>query len=258
MPTAVRGQAIRLPPVIAAICALAPCTALADFHIRSPDEIDQDEWELEHNGSASFDHDPAKNSQTSYTVEIGRGLNSWYHPELELDIGRDAGPDGHTKIQGLTWENTFALTEPGEYWADLGFYWEYSLSTQRGSPDDTLFGALIQKDVGPTTHTLNLFLDKGIGAGQDIHGFDFSYAWQSRWNVNRYASPAIEIYGDAGQIDRMHSFPNQQFRLGPVLLGSIPAGTSGKIKYEAGYLFGATPATPQGTIRWKLEWEVHF
>jgi len=258
MPMTVSGRSLRLWHAIVAFMALAPVAARADFHIRSPDEIDYGEWEFEHNGSASFDHNPDKNGETSYTLEIGRGLTSWYHPELELDIGRDAGPGEPTKIQGLTWENTFMLTEPGEYWADLGLYWEYSLSTQRGTPDDTLFGALIQKDVGPTTHTLNLFLDKGVGPNQDMHGFDFVYAWQSRWNLYRYASPAIEIYGDAGQIDRMPSFPNQEFRLGPVLLGAVSAGTSGQIKYEAGYLFGVTRATPQSTIRWKLEWETPF
>src|SRR5579864_4488672 len=231
MPMTVSAWPMRLSFVAVALWALAPAAAHADFHIRSPDEIDYQEWEFETNGAASFDHNPAKDNETSYTLEIGRGLTPWYHPELELDIGRDAGPGEPTKIQGFTWENTFMLTEPGEYWADLGLYWEYSHSTLRGSPDDTLFGALIQKDVGPTTHTLNLFLDKGIGPDQDMHGFDFSYAWQSRWNLNPYASPAIEIYGDAGQIDRTHSFPNQLLRLGPVLLGSVPMGTSGRLKY---------------------------
>jgi hypothetical protein len=258
MPMSVSAWPTRLSFAVVALWALAPTAARADFHIRSPDEIDYQEWEFETNGAASFDHNPANNGETSYTLEIGRGLTPWYHPELELDIGRDAGPDEPTQVQGFTWENTFMLTEPGEYWADLGLYWEYSHSTLRGSPDDTLFGPLIQKDWGPTTHTLNLFLEKEIGPSQDLHGVDFNYAWQSRWNVNRYASPAIEIYGDAGQIDHMHSFANQQFLVGPVLVGSVSTGTSGQLKYEAGYLFGATQATPQGTIRWRLEWETHF
>ena len=248
----------RLLCMLLALGALAPGAARADFHLRSPDEIDQDEWEFEHNGAASFDHRTDKNGETSYTVEIGRGVTSWWHPELELAIGHDPGPGLPTRIQGLTWENTVALTEPGEYWADLGLYWEYSRGLQRGAPDDTLFGLLVQKDVGPTTHTLNLFLDKGVGADQDMHGFDFSYAWQSRWNLTRYASPAIEAYGDAGRIDALPGFGEQQFRLGPVLLGSFSAGTSGEFKYEAGYLFGVTRATPQGTLRWKFEWESHF
>ena len=32
----------------------------------------------------------------------------------------------------------------------------------------------------------------------------------------------------------------------------------GKIKYELGYLFGVTPATPRGAIRWNFEYEIPF
>jgi len=252
------GRPSGLAYVLAALAMLVPLAARADFHIRSPDEIDQAEWEFETNGAASFDHNPSRSGATSYTAEIGGGLTSWWRPELEFNFARDAGLGQRTKAQGATWENTFELTEPGENWLDLGFYWEYSLSTQRQKAHDTLFGPLLQKDVGRTTHTLNLFFAKEIGPNQNVHGYDFSYAWQSRWNIYRYASPAIEFYGDAGQIDRVAKFQDQQLIVGPVLVGSVPVGTSGKLKYEAGYLFGATNASPNGTIRWKLEWETHF
>lgn len=35
-------------------------------------------------------------------------------------------------------------------------------------------------------------------------------------------------------------------------------GGVGKIKYEVGYLFGATTATEQGALRTRLEFEVPF
>ncbi|HUI18667.1 MAG TPA: hypothetical protein VL244_13445 [Alphaproteobacteria bacterium] len=252
------GLRTRLGTAIAVAALLLPLAARADFHIRSPDEIDQGEIEIEHNGSATIDRNPAKAGETSYTTEFGYGVNSWWHPEFELDFGRDAGPGATTQFQGVTWENTFMLTEPGEYWADLGLYWEYSYSLLRGTPDDTLFGPLIQKDIGHTTHTLNLFLSKEIGPNQDVRGVDFSYAWQSRWNVYQLASPAVEIYGDAGRAAPFAKFQNQQALAGPVLVGSVLLGKLGKLKYEAGYLFGATRATASGTVRWRLEWEMHF
>jgi hypothetical protein len=241
---------------LAALACFIPTAASADFHIRSPDEIDQGELELEHNGAWSLDRDPAKAEAQSYTAEFGYGMNSWWHPELEFDFERQAGPGQFTDFSGLTWENTFSLTEPGEQWADLGFYAEYGYSSVGHTSDAVLFGPLVQKDIGRTTHTLNLFLSKGIGPDQDVHGFDFSYAWQSRWNVWRQASPAIEIYGDAGQIDRIGKFQDQQLLAGPVVLGTFLVGPLGKFKYEAGYLFGATRATADGTVRWKLEFEI--
>ena len=35
-------------------------------------------------------------------------------------------------------------------------------------------------------------------------------------------------------------------------------GAKLKIKYEIGYLFGVTPTTPRGTLRWKFECDISF
>jgi hypothetical protein len=244
--------------VAAALIAAWAQPARADYHIFSPDELDQGELELEHNGSAAFDHDPAADGETSYTTEIGTGLFGFWHPEVEFQFGRDPGPDQPTKMQAAVFENTFMLTEPGENWADFGMYAEYALSTLRTDPDTVTAGPLIEKDIGRTTETVNLFLTKEIGANQDSHGYDFSYAAQSRWNLWRALSPAIEIYGDAGPLDAVPKFADQQFLVGPVGIGQMPLGTIGKIKYELGWLFGATPASANGTLRWRLEFEIPF
>ncbi len=244
------------------LCALAallfPLTAHADYLVRSPDDIDQGVWELEHNGAAIIDGNPAKGGATSNTAEIGYGVTSWWYPELEFDFERGPGPDQPTNLQGFVWENTLRFTEPGEYWADLGFYWEYGHAIQNGIADETTFGPLVQKDIGRTTHILNLFFTKQIGSDQETHGWDTSYAWQSRWNIYRLASPAVEVYGDAGQFNPLVKFPNQQLLAGPVVLGEALLGPYGKLKYEAGYLFGATGPSPVGAVRWRMEWEMRF
>src|SRR5579859_2191554 len=145
---------------LSALALLAPSLAHADFHIRYPAEIDEGELELEHNGAWSLDRNPSNAEARSYTAEFGYGVNSWWHPELELGFERSAGPDQPTDLTAVVWENTFRLTEPGEYWADLGFYFEYGFSTLVHASDTTTFGPLIQKDIGRTTQTLNLFLSK--------------------------------------------------------------------------------------------------
>lgn len=243
---------------LVALSLLSAGRARADFHMRSPNEIDQGEIEIEHNGAATIDRNSTKGGATSYTAELGTGVTSWWHPEIELDIGRDPGPGMPTQVQGGTWENTFRVTETGEGWVDFGLYAEYSYSSLRGTADDILFGPLFETDIGRTTQTLNLFLAKQIGANQDNHGLDFSYAWQSRWNIWRQLSPALEIYGDVGRIDHANAFQAQQLIAGPVLVGSVLLGPLGKFKYEAGYLFGMTQASASGTVRWKMEMEVPF
>jgi hypothetical protein len=163
-------------------------------------------------------------------------------------------------------ENSFLLTEPGEYFADVAMYIEYgqSLTTGRhAGPNQVTFGPLIAKDIGRTTTTINLFLTRQLGPDQTTQGLDFSYAWQTRWNIWAPLSPAMEFYGDSGVIGSSPKFSQQELLVGPVAIGSLSMhelglGNAGKLKYEVGWLFGATQATPNGTLRWKLEVEIPF
>lgn len=257
---------IRLIGTAAAALVLLAPAARADFHIRSPYEIDYGELELEHNGASVFDNRSDVGRARSYTVEIGTGLTPWWHTELEIGFERAPGDSQPTLLTALVTENTFQLTPQGEYFFDLGFYVEYAQSMTRGSaagPNELTFGPLIAKDIGRTTHTLNLLFTRQLGPDQTTQGLDFSYAWQSRWNVWQPLSPAIEIYGDAGTIGSFPGYAKQQLLIGPVGVGAIQLaslglGHAGKLKYELGWLFGATQASPSGALRWRLEVEIPF
>ena len=131
------------------------------------------------------------------------------------------------------------------------------------SSNQITFGPVIAKDIGRTTHTINLFLTRQLGPDQTTSGLDFSYAWQSRWNLWAPLSPAIEIYGDTGTLNHMPGLSQQQLLAGPVAVGSLKLhdlglGNAGALKYELGWLFGATQATATGTLRWRVEMEVPF
>jgi len=245
---------------------LAPPATADDIHIWSPYDIDVHELEIEHNGAASFDHLPDNNGATAYTLEIGTGLTPWWETEIEFGFGREPGVNQPTLFTRIVTENIFQLTEPGEYFADFAFFLEYGQSMTAGrhaAANEVTFGPLIAKDTGPFTHTVNLFLTRELGPNQTTHGLDFSYAWQTRWNLWAPLSPAIEIYGDAGTLGRNPRLSQQGLRIGPVAIGSLRLnqlglGHAGRLKYEPGWLFGATQATPQGTLRWRLEVEIPF
>jgi hypothetical protein len=250
----------------AAAALLAPLTARADYHVVSPYEIDLGEIEIEHNGSAVFDNRPDQRGATSYTTELGTGLTAWWHSEIEFGFDRAPGDGQPTLMTQLVSENTFELTEPGEYFADWGFYIEYGQSLTRGryaAANEVTFGPVVAKDIGRTTHTLNVFFTRLLGPDQTTEGLDMTYAWQSRWNLWGPLSPAVEIYGDAGTLGRSPRFSQQQLLAGPVGVGALNLndlglGPAGQLKYEIGWLFGATPATAAGTLRWRLEVEVPF
>jgi hypothetical protein len=250
----------------AVLAAFAPLQARADFHIHSPYEIDLGEIELEHNASISFDGRPSQNNAQSYTMEIGTGVTSWWHTEIEVGWDRDPGPNLPTLLTQVVTENTFQLTEPGQYFADLGFYVEYGQSLTTGvnaGPNQVTFGPLIAKDIGRTTHTVNLFLTRELGPDQETPGMDFNFAWQSRWNLWAPLSPAVEVYGDTGVVGQTLGFTKQQLIAGPVAVGKfnlndLGLGHAGTVTYELGTLFGVTPVSPAVTLKWRLEVEIPF
>jgi hypothetical protein len=250
----------------AALALLAPAVAHADFHIVSPYEIDLGELEIEHNGSAVFDRRPEQSGAQSYTAELGTGLTSWWHSEIELGFDRDPGANQPTLLDSIVWENMFQLTEPGRYFVDAGFYFEYGQSLTSGvraGPNQMTFGPVLAKEFGRFVSTVNLFFSKELGPDQDTNGVDFSYAWQTKWDIWAPLSPAIEIYGDTGVIGQTPALSQQQLLVGPVGIGLLRLnepgiGHAGNLKYEIGWLFGATPATARGVLRWRLEVEIPF
>lgn len=231
-----------------------------ELRLISPNEIDYREIEIEHEGAAGFDRSPDKTGGRDYSLDLGTGVTRWWHVGVELEWDREAGPGAPVQLDGAQFESLVRLTEPGEGWLDAGLYTEYTRSALHGreTPDDLLVGGVFLKDIGRTTHTLNLFFDRAFSPDEDVSGLRFSYAWQSRWNLWRQFAPAIEAFGRAGRVDRPDGFQEGQLIVGPVATGSFLLGPAGKLRYEAGYLFGATNASPSGTIRWKLEMEIPF
>ena len=102
-----------------------------------------------------------------------------------------------------------------------------------------------------------MFFSRDVGRGA-TKATGFEYAWQSRLLLNRYIDPAIEFYGSIEDIAHAAPFSSQQHFAGPVVVGAVSLAPYGKIKYEMGYLFGYTKATPRGAVRWLLEYEIAF
>ena len=245
---------------LAALILLATRPALADLQVRMP-TVEYRELEFEHNGLITFDNkNSSLNRAQSYTNSIGYGVLPWWKIELEGELASGGG-------QPLTWEavtleNTFQLTEPGQYFFNLGFFFEYSQSTVRGAPNGVTFGPIMQKELYnvlglDTLHTLNVFLSRDVGHDSS-KATGFEYAWQSLILTHPLISPGIELYGTIDDIAHPGPTAQQQHLVGPVLVGAVSFSPYGKLKYEVGYLFGLTPASGHGAVRWKLEYEIAF
>ena len=241
-----------------ALGLLAPVEASAEFKVRYPD-IDENEVEIEHNYSTTFDSRSQNNGRMSMPTEVGVGVLPFWFVELEGEFSKEPGAPWRT--DATTFENYFMLTEPGKYWLDFSLFAEYSVAAHRSDADTATLGALLQKQDMKWLHTLNLYWEKEVGAKADSTADGFQYAWQTRYLLDPLFQPGVEIYGQIDDLSHPGPFSQQQFRAGPMFGGSYGLGDiigRGKIKYELGYLFGATPATEQGTLRTRLELEIPF
>lgn len=60
--------------------------------------------------------------ERQFIGEIGYGVTSWW--KTELGVGTTRLPGQSYRVDEIEWENIFALTEPGEYWLDVGLFAE--------------------------------------------------------------------------------------------------------------------------------------
>jgi hypothetical protein len=245
---------------IAIAATAATCDARAEFKLRYP-IVDFHDIEFEHNGATTFDKsDRGKSNNQSYTNEIGISLVPNWSIELEGEWA--AVPGENLRYGATTIENTFQLTPQGKYWADFGFFAEYSHAASRAGADSMTFGPLVQKEVPDvfgqdTLHTLNVLFTKEVGRNR-TDATPFLLAWQSRVRLHPLFEPGIELYSEINDIESPGKLADQQHRVGPMFAGLYHMYSYGKIKYEAGYLFGLTRATEKGAVRWRLEYEIPF
>lgn len=237
--------------------------ARAELKVRSP-IVDWRELEFEHNGLFTLDRrKSALNGNQSYTFELGYGVTPWWLIELEGETQALAGQN--VRLNARTLENTFQLLPQGKYWLDAGLFAEISQSVIRRAPSEIVVGPILQKEapgiLGATTlHTVNAFFTREIGHD---HGnrTGLLVAWQSRLRLHPLFEPGVEVYYNVDDVGRPGRLADQELLAGPVLAGAYAlgrVGLPGKVKYEAGYLFGATPQSPRGAVRWRLEFEVPF
>jgi hypothetical protein len=242
--------------VILAALAIAPNTALADFKVHLPD-AETGEFEFEEVGSYGHSGNPATNNEQSFVHELGYGVNNWWHTEAEFETNRLAGLGNHLKFDQLTWENQFVFSEPGQYWLDYGFFWEYGQALLSGNPNETTFGPTLRKEIFHTIDTVNLFLQKDLGTHSDGHA-NFVYAWETRIALGTPVEPGFQAYGRTGPIGSPLPISQQDHRIGPQLFTQISDLGPGTLKANGGILFGLTPAAPRHTLRWQFEYELHF
>jgi hypothetical protein len=102
----------------------------------------------------------------------------------------------------------------------------------------------IAQGVFGTIDTVNFFVEKDLGHYAEGRP-NFLYVWETRFALGTPIEAGFQAYGEHSLSGR---FLGDQ-RLGPVLFGVVARLGPGALRWNAGVLFGLTPAAPRETIR---------
>ena len=243
-----RNRSIAPIATLAILTGLAVSTARADndFIVYSPYVV-QGQSEVEAYGFSSQDGRSNLNGASGYNISVAHAVTSWWKPEIYIgEFNRDPGSTTHPS--GYEFENTFQLTDRGEYWVDAGFLASYAHNKQPGILSDAEFGALLEKWYGHIDQRLNVIWEKQIGAGaSSTFAFRSAYSISYKMDFNKASfSPGLEVYFR----------PNDNsYQIGPVLYGEIRTDAGNEMEYSLGVVHGINQGAPDRTLLFRVEYE---
>jgi hypothetical protein len=210
-------------------------------------EAGETEFELR-GGYRDYGNGP---SEHAFVFDIGHSVNSRWRTELVLEYSSEGGEPG--KLEAWEWENVFALTEQGKYWADLGLFAEYEHGFSAG-PDELKIGPMFQKEIGRSVANLNLIFAHEVGSGASDET-ELDYTWQVRWLGNPRLEWGVQGIGGLGELS--HLGGDDSHSAGPAIFGVHRLADGNKVSYNAAILAGLNPAAPDLTARFTIEYEMY-
>lgn len=189
------------------------------------------------------------------SLGFGYGVSdTWF---TEIYFKRESA--GTARLTLAEWENKFQLTEAGKYPVDVGLIMEFEAPLNDGNePYEFKFGPLFQHGTGKLQLNGNLLWERKFGNrndGDDPYMTEFGYQWQIKYRWQPVLEFGMQGFGELGQWDHWEKSANQNHRFGPAVFGKFSLGHRHAIKYNAAWLFGASSAAPNHTLRMQVEYE---
>lgn len=235
-----------------AILAFSASNAEASKKVYSP-YVDLGEIEFEIRSGYKVDADEEVSDTEKHKFAVGYGVTDRWFTEIYAIVEKDGAKGSEYDLSDVEWENRFQLTEQGQYFVDVGLYAAYEVGLHGGSHNKVETQLLLAKDMGNVTNYANIELNRQVGENSNDKT-NLELKWSSRYRLNKMFTPGFEVYSELGAFGDATGFEEQEHQIGPALYGKLPHG----IAYEAGYLFGASQAAPDGEAKVILEYEIHF
>jgi hypothetical protein len=193
-----------------------------------------------------------KGHQQGYAFSAGYSPTSYWAAEAYEVLHRD--PGGALVADVVELESRFALSSPGELWADLGAAVEVEIPQQAGNPGAARFAPILEKQFGRAVVSLNLPLEWKYGPNC-VPGTTFAYGARAEYLLHPAFSPALEAFGEPGVVGRFNATADQTHSAGPAIYGSARVAARQTFRYSVASLFGLTSSSPGWTLVTRLELE---
>ncbi len=128
----------------------------------------------------------------------------------------------------------YHIFEEDERFWDSSIYLEYSLPSESYNPSEELEGRLLlEKAIGRWSIRLNPIFSKPVSGPEVSGGVEFGYAAGIYWRNFHYVVPALEVFGDLGELKNT---PKHLHYIVPGFAVNFGSGW----KWESGVGFGLT------------------
>lgn len=202
--------------------------------------VEYSETEIELRGGYIKDDGPANTTQ-AYVVDFGYGVTPWWFTEAVVEIEKLPGES--LEAEEVEWENIFQLTEPGEYFVDLGLFAEAKIPTESGHPYALEIGPMFQKEFGHLVTNLNVLAEREFGTNA-AKETEVGYRFQARYRSDTALNLGVQAFGE-----------EDAHLAGPAVFGMGKMGQRSKYKWDAAVLAGLTDDAEDWRLRWELEFE---
>jgi len=238
-------------PLLAAGALLSPfyaSAAPADY-IYTP-TVEYGEKEIDFKaGHARKADDP---SASAASIGFGYGAKEWWFTEFYLKYKRENNEA--SKFDAVEWENKFQLTETGKYPVDVGFLVEAERPANRTEGYEVKWGPLFQTESGKIQLNANFLFQRSYRV-DTVAATEFQYQWQAKYRWLQEFEFGLQGFGEMGKWNKWAPADERSHNFGPAVFGKLALGNHQAIRYNAAWLFGASPAAPDHTVRLQVEYE---
>ena len=221
---------------------------LTDMKVYTP-LVEKGDLQFELIGNVVIDDRERHKGFKHQEFELEYGVNDFWATSITASVIEPAGAG--LKYDILGWENTFQLTDEGEYWLDLGLHLEVELNDEDDEPHNLEARWLFRRASGPFEHVLNLNFEQQFGSAAD-EGVELEYIWRSKYALSATSAIGFEAFGALGELKDVPALAMQEHRLGPAFYRLLSLGEL-TVELNLIWLFGLTASSATHTPHWQIE-----